>query len=236
VRYSFESLPWRRAMWELVTSRRAYDAAGDASFDARHGTNTAGSVDPDRLGIDDARRREQAICYLPSPASVTRWMLDRAVADPSTCTFVDLGCGKGRVVLLAAQRPFQRVVGVEISAELAATARRNVLEYRPPPPLVTSIDIVEADVTTIDLPETDLLLHLYHPFEPDVTAALLRRLESSPANPSRRVTIAYLAYTAALAPVAAMLDEFAWLEFRRCEQSVRGHYNWLIYGTPEPAP
>jgi hypothetical protein len=31
--------------------------------------------------------------------------------------------------------------------------------------------------------------------------------------------------------VAAMLDEFEWLEFRRCEQSVRGQYNWLIYGT-----
>jgi SAM-dependent methyltransferase len=232
VRYSFQSLPWRRAMWELLTSRRPYDAAADTSFDDRHGTDTAGSVEPGRLGIDDRQRRDQAIRYLPSPPRVTTWMLDRAVADPSTYTFVDLGCGKGRVVLLAAQRPFQRVIGVDISAELAAVARRNVAVYRPPPPLIAAIDIVEADVTTVDLPETDVLLHLYHPFEPDVTAAVLRRLE--PALP-RRVTIAYLAYTAALAPVAAVLDEFEWLEFRRCEQSVRGHYSWLIYGTPERA-
>jgi SAM-dependent methyltransferase len=218
-------------MWEVITSRRPYDAAGDASFDERHRTNTSGSIEPDRLGIEDRRRLEQAILYLPSPPSVTTWMLDRAVADPSTHTFVDLGCGKGRVVLIAAQRPFQRVVGVEISPELAAIARRNVVDYQPPPPLASRIDIVEADVTSVELPAGDLLLHLYHPFEPDVTAAVLRRLEPSPASASRRVTIAYLAYTAALAPVAAMLDEFEWLEFRRCEQSVRGHYNWLIYAT-----
>ena len=232
VRYSFESLRWRRAIWEVLTSRRPYDAAGDASFDRRHGTNTAGSVDTDQLGISDRQRREQAIRYLPSPPSVTAWMLDRAVADPSTYTFVDLGCGKGRVLLLAAQRPFQQVIGVDISPELAAIARRNVVDYRPPPPLVSKIDVLEADVTTVDLPATNLLLHLYHPFERDVTAAVLRRLERSLAGSPRRVTIAYLAYTAALAPVAAMLDEFDWLEFRRCEQSVRGHYSWLIYGTP----
>jgi SAM-dependent methyltransferase len=232
VRYSFQSLRWRRAIWEVLTPRRPYDAAGDASFDRRHGTDTVGSVDTDQLGISDRQRREQAIRYLPSPPSVTAWMLDRATADPSTHTFVDLGCGKGRVLLLAAQRSFHRVLGIEISAELAAVARRNVVDYRPPPSLVSTIEVLEADVTSIDLPDTDLLLHLYHPFEPDVTAAVLQRLGRSLAGSPRRVTIAYLAYTAALAPVTAMLDEFEWLEFRRCELSVRGHYNWLFYGTP----
>ena len=92
-------------------------------------------------------------------------MLDRVVVDPATTTFVDLGCGKGRVVLAAAQRPFRRVVGVEISTELAAIARANVDAYRPPPPLLAPIEIVRADVTEIDLPDGDLLVHLYHPLE-----------------------------------------------------------------------
>ena len=229
VRFSIESLGWRRGLWELVTWRRSYDAARDGSFDARHGTDTAGSMEPVGLGIADADRRDQAIRYLPSPPRVTNWMLDRVEIDPSQCTFVDLGCGKGRVLLLAAQRPFQRVIGVEISPWLVTVARRNATAYRPPPDLRAPVEVVEADVTTVDLPLSDLLIHLYHPFDPSVTGAVLRRLETSLARVPRRVTIAYLAYTAAVEPVTELLAGFDWLRLRRYEQSVRGHYNWLIY-------
>ena len=106
-------------------------------------------------------------------------MLDRADVYPSTTCFVDLGCGKGRVVLLAAQRPFRRVLGVEISAVLAEIARSNVDRFRPAEALLAPVDILEADVTTVDLPEDDLLLHLYHPFETSITERVLQRLETS---------------------------------------------------------
>jgi SAM-dependent methyltransferase len=229
VRFSIESLGWRRALTELVTARRPYDPAQDRSFDSRHGTDTAGSVEPDQLGITHDRRREQAILYLPSPPRVTNWMLDHVVVDLANCAFVDLGSGKGRVLLIAAQRSFRRVIGIEISPSLAAIARRNITDYRPPPPHQAPIEIVEADVTTVDLPTCDLLIHLYHPFDPAVTAAVLRRLEQSLVESPRRVTVAYLAYTAAVAPVTEMLSSFGWLTLSRYEQSLRGHYNWLIY-------
>ena len=45
-------------------------------------------------------------------------------------TFVDLGSGKGRVLLLAALRPFRRVIGVEISASLHTRAQANVEALR----------------------------------------------------------------------------------------------------------
>jgi SAM-dependent methyltransferase len=228
VRYSFESLGWRRTAHELLTHRRPYEPADDLRFDARHGTDTAGSVEPELLGIDDADVRDKAIRYLPSPVSVTDWMLDRVDVDPAASTFVDLGCGKGRVLLVAARRPFLRVVGIEISSELAAIASHNVERYRPPPPLRSEIHVITADVTTLDLPETDLLVHLYHPFEPVILAPVMRRLEASLARAPRRVTIAYLAYTGAVAEVAETLDQFPWLTLVRYEQSIRGHYNWLI--------
>ena len=156
-------------------------------------------------------------------------MFDHVDVQPSTCTFVDLGCGKGRVLLVAAQRPFLRVVGFEISTELADLARANATRYRPPPVARARIEVVNADVTTVDLPETDLLIHLYHPFEPAVSAAVLGRLEASLASTPRRVTIAYLAYTAAVEPVAEMFSRFPWLRLTRYKQSIRGQYNWMIY-------
>ena len=179
IRFSVESLGPRRAAIELLPKHRTYEAAADRTFDERHGTDTAGKVEPADLGIDDGVSRDAAILYLPSPLRVTNWMLDRTGVEPTTTTFVDLGCGKGRVVLAAARRPFRRVVGVEISSELAAIARANIEGYRPPPPLLAPIDVVEADVTRIDLPDGDLLVHLYHPFETPVTEIVLDRLESS---------------------------------------------------------
>ena len=41
-------------------------------------------------------------------------------------TFIDLGSGKGRAVLLASLYPFRRLIGVEFSPELTEVARLNV--------------------------------------------------------------------------------------------------------------
>ena len=109
VRYSIECLGWRHTVHELIDGRRPYDPATDLRFDERHATDTAGSVEPEHLGIADDQRRRDAILYLPSPTSITRWMLDEVAVDTPATTFVDLGCGKGRVLLVAAERPFQRV-------------------------------------------------------------------------------------------------------------------------------
>jgi SAM-dependent methyltransferase len=211
-----------------------YEAAEDHTFDERHGTNTAGKVDRHELGIDAGVAQDGAILYLPSPGKVTTWMLDRIGVEPRSTTFVDLGCGKGRVVLTAAQRPFARVVGVEISTELATIARANVVAYRSPPPLLAPVEIVEGDATKIDLPDGDLLLHLYHPFETIVTELVLQRLQASLERSPRRVTIAYLLYTEAVPRVRDTFAEFPWLHEVRYEQSVRGHYNWLLLSTNPP--
>jgi SAM-dependent methyltransferase len=229
VRYSLECLGWRRTLGELM-ERRPYDPATDVTFDGLHGTDTAGSVEPEHLGIVDEQLRRDAILYLPSPPSVTSWMLEQIDVDPPSATFIDLGCGKGRVLLVAAERPFRRVLGVEISEQLVAVARQNAQRYRPPPVLRTEIDVLQADVTTVDLPTTDLLIHLYHPFDPSITAAVLRRLEASLATTPRRVTIAYLLYSSAAGPVTEMFTGFPWLHRLRYEQSIRGRYDWLFYG------
>ena len=97
----------------------------DRTFDERHGTDTAGlgRARPAR----DRRRRDpgQAILYLPSPVRVTQLDARQRRRRPAERTFVDLGCGKGRVLLVAAQRPFRRVVGIEISDAAGRRGRRR---------------------------------------------------------------------------------------------------------------
>jgi SAM-dependent methyltransferase len=218
-------------MTELANGPDAPES--DKEFDALHGTDTAGSVEPGDLGIGNAESRKLAIRYLPSPLRVTSWMLDRIGVDPREYSFVDLGCGKGRVLLVAAQQPFRKIVGVEISTDLATIARRNIDRFRPSSEQVRAITVESTDVRKFSMPAGNLLIHMYHPFDPAISAAVFARLAAMQDTPPRRVVVAYLTYTHSVSSVAEMFAAFPWLRLRRYEESIRGRYNWLFYeGTP----
>jgi SAM-dependent methyltransferase len=229
IRYSIASTGLRRGLADTATLLFAYRPDRDSSFDRKFGTDTGGAMEPATLGIADDARREQAILYLPSPARVTRWMLDNVGIDHRTFSLVDLGCGKGRVLLVAADYPFARIVGVEISPALCEIARANITRYQPRSRRCQAVDVVNADASAFEFPATNLLLHLYHPFEPSLTSEVLSRLEQSVRATPRKVVVAYLLYTSAVEAVEAVFARHAWLTRRRYEQSVLGHYNWLFY-------
>lgn len=231
IRYSFECLGLRGALAELAN--RVDTPESDAEFDALHGTDTAGSVEPAEMGIADAETIRHAIRYLPSPLRATSWMLDAIGVDPARCSFVDLGCGKGRVLLIAAERPFRHITGVEISRELAAIAQRNTERYRPASSRVGAITVANADAREFEMPTGDLLIHMYHPFDPTISAAVFARLAAASHTPGRRIVVAYMTYTHSVPAVTAMFASFPWLRLTRYEESIRGRYNWIFYeGTP----
>lgn len=230
-RYSAASAGWRRTLMDVASHALAYRADRDRSFDQQFGTDTEGKVEPAALGIEDESRREQAILYLPSPAPVTRWMLEHVGLDHREFSFVDLGCGKGRVILVAAQYPFHRVIGVDISPALTQIARRNVELFPARARRCADVEVRNADVTTFDFPETNVLLHFYHPFGGEVTSAVLARLEESLRARPRRVEVAYLLYSGAVPEVRSVFAHFPWLKEVRYEHSLLGQYDWLFFSS-----
>ncbi len=216
-------------VFNAVGKSVGYQAEHDHAFDRSFGTDTAGKVESKELGYLDRERQEQAILYLPSPARVTRWMLDNIGIDHSQYAFVDLGCGKGRVVLCAAQYPFESVLGVDLSAALTKVADRNVAIFPSSLLKCDDIRIQTIDASKIDYPDTNLLLHLYHPFDADVTRAVLRNLEASLASHPRQVRIAYLLYTGAVPATREAFADFPWLRETRMVPSLLGQYDWLFY-------
>ena len=234
IRYSISSTGLRRGLADVGTILFAYSPEADKSFDKRFGTDTAGSVRPGDLGIADPDARQNAVLYLPSPARVTRWMLDHIGIDHRDFSFIDLGCGKGRVLLVASQYPFQQIIGVEISPELAEIARINAQRYQPNSRRVAAIDVRNIDATTADYPDSNLLVHLYHPFQTPFTELVLSRLEAAYEARPRRIDVAYLLYSSATTPVKDVFSRFGWLREVRHEQSVLGQYDWLFYSTHLP--
>jgi SAM-dependent methyltransferase len=171
-------------------------------FDQAHGVDTSGLV-PARHLVTGHANDEHVTAYYGVAPSILRALIGhwRETIPPhpiSSYTFIDVGAGKGRGLLVASEFRFRKVVGIELNPSLATIARQNVAHWTashaedPTSEPLAPIQIVEGDALDFDLPNTPVLLFLFHPFEAPVLRQLLRRIETrlgapSFAAPSRRV-------------------------------------------------
>ena len=167
-------------------------------FDRKYGVATAGNVEKTDAGVTDEAALADAIRYVPISEQVMRHVLNRAtqVLDPATATLVDLGCGKGRAMVMASWYPFQAVRGVELSPQHAARAQRNLAAYlanpRGPDVRCRDLSVACANALHYDLPATNLLVFMYRPFKGQVFQGVLDRLHEFAARTGHRVVIAYV--------------------------------------------
>ena len=90
--------------------------------------------------------------YLASPMPVVRRMLECAEVKPGEVVY-DLGCGDGRILIVAAQEFGARAVGVEIRDDLAKKAMEKVEELQ----LSDKIKIIHDNLFNVDISEADVV-------------------------------------------------------------------------------
>jgi SAM-dependent methyltransferase len=118
-----------------------------------------------------------------------RRILDELDITPRDA-FLDLGAGKGRVLWLAARYPFGRVIGVELSAALAETARRN-LAKNPVRLACRDIQVEAVDATEYDVPDDVSVVFMNHPFTGPVFERVTDKLCASVGRSPRVMTLIY---------------------------------------------
>jgi SAM-dependent methyltransferase len=168
-----------------VSGRRA-----GQRFDAEHAVTTEalvflGELDPEAIGPS----LEHATHYEPTPVAQAEALLDLSPLPPASATFVDLGAGMGRVVMLAARRPFRAVIGVEVSPALVEIARENLASLRDARRVATDVKIVRADASDYVFPRGDLVVFMYNPFRAPVLEPVLAALAAP--GQSREVVLLY---------------------------------------------
>lgn len=149
-------------------------AARDAAFDARHDSDTGGVQRLYTLAIDSPNAR-YGIDHVASDPDVFAAAMALLDGDLARFHFVDLGSGKGRALLLACDYPFRAITGVEFAAELHDVATHNLARRADP-----RARALLGDATTVDLPEGDLVVYLFNPFEEAIVRAVARRLAALP--------------------------------------------------------
>jgi hypothetical protein len=161
-------------------------------FDAEFGTDTSGLIAAEDL-VDSRRKRNiyNTGFYATAP-SLFHQALGRLEIDFERFTFVDLGAGKGRVLLLASDYPFQQVLGVEFIPELTAIATRNISVYQPPARRCQDVQCILSDVRDFVFPPVPLVIFMWHPFVGPVFERVMANLEDSLRRDPREVHVVYL--------------------------------------------
>jgi SAM-dependent methyltransferase len=171
----------------VVRSRLArLRAAAVALLDRALNVDTRGIVELEELDLPDFEREG----YEGSGWLDLRRMLRPGEVGPED-VFLDLGSGKGRVVLLAARHPFARVIGVEISEELTAISRRNLAQGRHRR-RCRNVELVTADALDYPIPDDVTVVYLYNAFRGATFDAVVANLIASVDRRPRTVRLIYL--------------------------------------------
>lgn len=162
----------------------------DLLFDIRYGTDTMRFVELEKLELNSSFR-DNSNDYIPTRARHLRTILNMKYFS-SQDTFVDLGSGKGRTLLIASKY-FKEVKGIEFSEELCEIAKRNIMIYseKTGKTLYDRISVVNADVADYKINAEENIFFMYNPFDETVLGKFLKNLEFSINKTPRTVWIIY---------------------------------------------
>jgi SAM-dependent methyltransferase len=195
---------WRFAQRQILTM---VARVTDFHFDRAFGSETRRIVETAAMRDVTSANRARGIRYQPTRALPLRRVL-RAAEIPTTGCFVDVGCGKGRALMVAVLNGFTRVKGIEYSPELCRAAQRNLDELRTRSGRAFAAEVLCIDAADYPFTPDDSVVFLFNPFDATVLAAVLARLQKSLAEHPRSVWVAYH-YPA----WRNVMDETVWLEW-----------------------
>jgi hypothetical protein len=190
-------------LWEFArdsTPQRRRQRFGDADYDWDYRVNTTSGA----VGWRDRLLGMFHSEYQPTEPTAFHEMLDRLQeqleqgpnADGNALTlrdftFIDLGSGKGRTLLMASDYPFRRIVGVELLHSLHQIAQENLRLYKSESQKCFELESVCADATAFIFPNAPLVLYLFNPFPESGMRQVLANLEQSLRAQPRPVYVLY---------------------------------------------
>lgn len=139
------------------------------------GINTFGDHSSDELSIESASK-EGGHLYQPSSSVIFERAMNNLPYNFGDKVFLDIGSGKGRALILAAEAGFKKVIGVEYAEELNDIAHTNIEKVRNKFPN-TEFILEEGDALEYQIPEEVDVIYLFNPFDADAIRSLIKQLK-----------------------------------------------------------
>ena len=151
-----------RNLWSFLrdsTPERRRQRYGDMEYDWEHRVNTTSGT----LGWRERLLGTFHSPYQPTDPALFREMMSALPIQFDKFTFIDIGSGKGRTLLMASEYPFQKIIGVELLPELHQVAQENLRLYQSESQKCFALESVCGNATTFPFPAEPLVLYLFNP-------------------------------------------------------------------------
>lgn len=156
----------------------------DFYFEMKYGISTSSIIKREDLDIS-LESKEHSEEYKPTRIRHFR-LLIRDLKLPENSVFVDMGSGKGRVLLKASLYKFKRITGVEISSRLCEIAKINISKFEKILNRRLYVEIVNEDVLKYNIKNDENIFYFYNPFDNYVMEIIIERvMKSITANPRK---------------------------------------------------
>ena len=169
---------WRRAR------------AVDQEFDSRYGLETGDWINLGQLKVQ-SEHVEFGTHYEAIGLSLFREAISQIHEPLDDFLFIDFGSGKGRALLLAAEHPFRKIIGVEFSTKLHQIALKNIERYKLRTNKGRDIESICMDATKYPIPDEKAVYYFFNPFNEVVLAKVLGNIQKSINEHPRAVYISY---------------------------------------------
>ena len=204
-----------RALLELTPSRRAA-RYGDLDYDLEQSVDTTQALVSFRTQIKAALTGN---AYFASEPWLFAQMMQALPIRFQDFTFIDLGSGKGRALLMAAAHGFRQIIGVEFLPELHRAAEENIRKFVAERKPSTQIQSLCMDALDFEFPAGPLVVYLFNPFPEPVFAAVLGNLRQSCFEHDPRPVYVVYRYV----EFERLLAKSDWLE------KIGGTEQWAVY-------
>ena len=185
-----------RAKRRLLQGLRVADGYTRHPFDEEFGVRTSGLVAGRYLKSGHLHDRHATAYYGIAPSVfrtlLSHWQRSRSNTGIEEFSFIDLGAGMGRAVLLAAELPFRQVTGVELNPTLVRIARRNLTVWRCLDRARAPMKITCGDAVEFQLPAGPVLAFMFNPFGATVMRRLLKAWSGRVAERPRQLDVIYV--------------------------------------------
>jgi SAM-dependent methyltransferase len=164
----------REFLWESTPAqrRRRY---GDAEYDWDYRVDTTSAT----VGWRERLIGQFHSAYQPTEPALFKEMMASLKIDFQEFTFIDIGSGKGRVLLMAADYPFRRILGIELLPALHRVAQENLSAYKSDSQQCFALETVCGDAREFVFPAEPILLYLFNPLPELALIEVMANLENS---------------------------------------------------------
>lgn len=109
---------------------------------------------------------------------------------PNEKNLVDVGSGKGRIMIVAAHYGFTTIKGIDFAKELCDTAKRNINKIKARFPDIT-FKIYCKDVLNYMVAADDNVFFLFNPFNGEIMEKFLEKIDQSVQEHPRTIYLIY---------------------------------------------